>query len=430
MRKLLKTVLLAIITFGMIACAKKNQDIIPNERGEEDHIEAEAYTFNTAIKQFEGADGIKSQITGGKDIQSIYTYLLRTGRSDSLIHILDTRDQTDKRNLSYSLETRLFASFSMDQVSGLRLMIKRSDNSSDEGFIAIKSFTPALPFWDNIPASLLPDETQLVQIKAVAHSDNKIVKIELYDDYQGNFVKVDERAVDNEKEFVYEYAYTYRPNAANLKLLLFDAYGLSAEALISMPVLPFELFKDVQMRAQGNNTVTFDNNALILPDFRLIGPCSFADNEGVISFFTYNTSNGVTFYAPSNVGNVLANFKCNGTAYTPLTSPANWTATRFRVLLPSDAKQQAIYAAYNSNAITTLSDDFFEGISLPSTSTVRYSSTAAPAANIFNTSEAYLIWVRLPIPQGGDMNALIRIHEVTENGNTSSLRFDLLAPKN
>src|SRR5690606_76809 len=140
-------------------------------------------------------------------------------------------------------------------------------------------FTPPLPFWENVPESLVPDDANVIQVTATAKSENGITKIELYDDYQGAFVKVHEIDLNGETAYAFDYAYTYRPNAANLKLIMYDAYGLSSEASIAIPVLPYEIYTNVIMSAQGTNAVTFNNSAMLLPSFELIGPCNFANRS-------------------------------------------------------------------------------------------------------------------------------------------------------
>lgn len=189
----------------------------------------------------------------------------------------------------------------------------------------------------------------------------------------------------------------------------------------------YEIHRDIVMNTQGNSKTTYNNNMLILPKFKLIGPCILKDNEKKISLLAYYTSKGVSIYSPSNATNIIKNYRCNGVQYEALVAPAEWTATRFRVLLPSNKRQQAIYEAYNSGTITNLSGDLFKGISEPSSSAVRYSKTEEPAANVCNTTNAFLIWVQIPTEQG-NINALIHIKEVTENENLSSIKFDLIAP--
>ena len=428
MKTIVHIIAITVCIFGILACSEKSEDVIINDKGAKDFVEAQDYTFNTATKTFTPQNNIEAQITSQKDINFIYTYLIREGVSDSLVDITYTQDLDSKRSIQYVMEASLFEHIPMQDVSGLKLMIKRTDNSSDEAFINIQSFTPPLPFWENVPESLVPDDANVIQVTATAKSENGITKIELYDDYQGAFVKVHEIDLNGETAYAFDYAYTYRPNAANLKLIMYDAYGLSSEALIAIPVLPYEIYTNVIMSAQGTNAVTFNNNAILLPSFELTGPCNFANKEEAISFFTYATSSGVSLYAPTNTTNIIGNYRCNGSPYAPITSPSNWVATRFRVLLPSNSRQQEVYDAYNTNSIPDLSDDFFDGISTPSSSAPRYSSTAEASASIF-TQEAYLIWATIPNPQG-TINVLLRIREVIENGNESSIRFDLLVPKN
>jgi len=190
----------------------------------------------------------------------------------------------------------------------------------------------------------------------------------------------------------------------------------------------YEIHQDITMNTQGNSKTTFDNNALILPEFQLIGPCALNNNEKKIALLAYYTSKGVSIYSPNNATNIIKSYRCNGVPYEALVAPAEWTATRFRVLLPSNKRQRAIYEAFNSGDITQLSDDLFKGIPEPSSSAIRYSATETPASNVFNTIDTYLIWAKIPTERGS-MNVLIRMREVTENANLSALKFDLAVSK-
>lgn len=428
MKNLFNTLLVLVSMMAINSCTKLPGDTILNNVGAKDQIEAKEYTYNTATKGLSPDADINATVSSQKDVSMIYTYIVREGMSDSLLDILYTKDLENKRQISYTVNGTKFSKIRMENVTSLKLVIKRADNSSDEAFISLTSFTPPLPKWEHVPASLVPDDEDEVQVTATALSDNGITKIQLFDDYQGVFTKIYELDLNKETSYEFTYTYTYRPNTANLKLVMYDTYGLEADAIISIPVLPYEVYKDVVMNTQGTSTVTFNNSAIILPSFELIGPCSFADNEEKISFFAYNTSSGVNFYSPSNTSNVIRNYYCNGTKYEPITTPSGWTATRFRVLLPADPIQNAVYEAYNSNSLMSLSDDVFANIASPSSSTMKYSSTADPSANTFNTTTAYLAWVRIPDPEGA-INALIRFKEIIEDGNTSTIKFDLLVPK-
>src|SRR5690606_38635551 len=231
MKTIVHIIAITVCIFGILACSKKSEDVIINDKGAKDVVEGQDYTFNTATKTFTPQNNIEAQITSQKDINFIYTYLIREGVSDSLVDITYTQDLDSKRSIQYVMEASLFEHIPMQDVSRLKLMIKRTDNSSDEAFINIQSFTPPLPFWENVPESLVPDDANVIQVTATAKSENGITKIELYDDYQGAFVKVHEIDLNGETAYAFDYAYTYRPNAANLKLIMYDAYGLSSEAL-------------------------------------------------------------------------------------------------------------------------------------------------------------------------------------------------------
>lgn len=424
MKNLFNILLFLGCVWSMNACTKTPDDLIADDKGADDIIESSNYTFNTATKAFEPTADIEARVSSQKDINWIYAYLIREGSADSLLHVFYTRDLEDKRDIDLTIDGALFANIPMENVSGLKLMIKRSDNSADEAFITIQSFTPPLPQWENVPPSLRPDDDGIVQVTATALSENGITKIELYDDYQGTFVKIHEITLNKEQQYALDYDYTYRANTANLKLVMYDDYGLQSEAIIAIPVLPYEIYKDVTMSAQGTSAVTFYNSAVILPAYTFIGPCDFANNETNISFLFYNTSNGPTFYAPTNATSVIANYRCNGVQYVPTIPVTNWTATRFRVLNPENSIQGAIYDAYNTNNIPSLEDDFFTGVAVPSSSAPRYGT----ASDQFNEDSNYLVWARIPNPDK-TINVLLRIKSVNQNGNESTITFDLLVPK-
>ena len=213
-------------------------------------------------------------------------------------------------------------------------------------------------------------------------------------------------------------------------VLLFAAlnntYAQEASAQKAESPEGYITYKDVMMNAQssGSSTIFFENTGTTGSN------CDISASEAIMAFLFYGSSTAPTFYSPTNTTNVAKNYKCNGKSWV-IGNPSALRATRFRVLVPGTSRVNNIYSLYNANAIKSLDDAFFKGIAVPGGNTAKYSSSEAATTGIFNTSDAYLIYVHIPDANGGTghKNALICVKEVTYSAGKSTIKFDIMVQK-
>jgi len=393
-----------------------------------DIFSASEFTYNMATKQISPNAEINAELVSPAGIKLIYCYLVRNNTTDSLIYIGNPAAE-NKNNYKFSIPTASYAAAKMAQVSGVRVMVKHLDNTTFEGFIKVTAFTPPMPKLENVPVTLLPDATNTLTVTGKASSENGLKLIEIFDDYQGTFVLVNKvDLINNEKMYNLNYAYTYRKNAGNLKVMITDNFGLKAEAVINIPLKKFVLYKDITMMAHGTAAAPSTNSFFMGQTGTLLGTCSISGQEKNLDFVTYcTTTPAFTIYGPSNTTTIAKNYKCGAQIWEP--AAIDLKATKFRTLIPGSAEMDRIYAAYNANTITELDDQFFTGILLPGSSSVKYDLVAA--ANAFNLTTAYLVWIRVPEADGSFTNMLLRAKEVTIGSSTplSTIKFDILVSK-
>lgn len=394
-----------------------------------DTFNTKEFTYNTATKQLSPEAELNGELISPAGVKLVYCYLVRTDKTDSLIYI-GTPAENENGNYKFSIPSSSYATAKLTQVSGVKIMVKHLDNTSFEGFIKLTAFTPPLPKLENVPASLLPDGTDQVNITGKASSENGLKFIEIFDDYQGAFVLVNKIELSgNDKTYNLNYAYTYRKNAGNLKVVITDQFDLKAEAIINMPLKKYTLYKDLVMMANGTASAPSSSSFFFGETGTVTGTCNISGLEKNLDFVTYCSSTFVfTIYSPANTTTISKNFKCNTLIWEPTITDLK--ATKFRTLIPGTADADRIYAAYNSNGITDLEDAFFGSIIAPSSNTVKYDSLT-PAANAFNITSAYLVWIRVPEADGTFTNQLLRAKEVSigSTAAVSTIKFDILVAK-
>lgn len=418
--------LIAIIVAGFILLNSCKKDKTTADTP--DVLTAKEFTFNTATGQTGPDTILNGELNSTIGIRLIYFYLMRSDKTDSLIY-RDTPTDENRNLYHFSIPTKSFSAAKLTKVTGVRVMVKHIDNSSFEGLIKMTAFTPAMPVLTNIPASSLPDEMGKVLINGKANSENGLKLIEFYDDYKGIFEKVDQIALTkNEKTYELSYQYAYRKNASKIKIVITDNFGLKAEAMINIPIKSYVLYKDLTMMAHGTASAPSVNSFFNGKAGSLLGSCTINGQEQKIDFVTYCTTAMVfSLYSPASATTITKNYKCNTQVWEP--DPTSLKATKFRVLIPGSIEIDRVYAAYNANTITALDDKFFEGITAPGSSTAKFDATTAnQAANVFNVTTAYLIWIRVPEPDGTFTNQLLRATHVVI-GNpvaVSTIKFDIL----
>ncbi|HTN22211.1 MAG TPA: hypothetical protein VL125_17165 [Pelobium sp.] len=428
MKKITKILTLLVIAGLCIFTACKKDDV---KISSEDEVVAGDFTYNLATKKVTPNETVNAQITSPAGVKFIYCYLVRSNAPDSIIYTYYPTEDANNVNLEIPTESFLSAT---TNISGVKLSIKHLDNSSDEGFINVTAFTPPLPKLTDFPTELLPDDNDKIVITGKASSENGVKKIEIFDDSAGDFTLVN--TIDNlndAQEVDVNYTYTYRSGTANLKVLVTDNFDLKDSININVPVLPYTLYSDVTMGAQGTASVTVNNNFFIAATGQLLGSCELASNEDNMDFLFYATNSNASFYSPANTSGVAKNYRCNGVAWT-INNPSAQKATKFRVLVTGSSSTDLVYAKVEANEIADLTDDgLFAGITVPGSSTVKYSETETPSptASFFNASTAYLIWAKIPNADGTSTNCLIRVKEVNYASTTglSTVKCDIFVQK-
>lgn len=417
---------LGLIISSVIGQSCKKDKVVTSSP---DTFTTKAFTYNTATKQLSPETELNGELNSPAGIKLIYCYLVRDNTTDSLIYI-GIPAEDSRVNYKFSIPAATYAAAKLTQVTGIKVMVKHLDNTSFEGFIKLTSFTPPLPKLENVPLTLLPDVAGKINITGTASSENGLKTIEIFDDYQGTFVLVNKIDLpNNEKTYNLNYDYTYRKNAGNLKVVVTDRFDLKAEATANIPLKKFTLYQDLVMMANGTAAAPSPSSFFFGKTGTLTGTCNISGQEKDLDFVTYCSSAFVfTIYSPANTTTISKNFKCNALIWEP--AATDLKATKFRTLIPGTEDADRIYAAYNSNAITDLEDAFFGSIAAPSSSTVKYDA-AAPAANAFNLTNAYLVWIKVPEADGTFTNQLLRAKTVTigTTAAVSTIKFDILVSK-
>ncbi len=232
---MLKSLLLFCLGLMAIVGCKKNEF---SDIGE-GTVVAKEYIFNRATKTFDLGDEVKSSISAADGVKFVYCYLVRTNANDSLILVTDNRVDVPS-NYDLSIPLSAFPVNNMSKVKGVKVMVKQGNNSSLEGFITIKYFDPDLPQFSNFPASLNADlGGGTTAITGNIQSEYGIKQIDIYDDYQTENIYVLAHSitdVNNAKQYVLNYAYTYRKAAQHIKVVATDIYNQTKELIIDMPV--------------------------------------------------------------------------------------------------------------------------------------------------------------------------------------------------
>ena len=395
-------------------------------------ITAKEFSFNMAVKAITPDTEINGDITSGAGIKQVYGYLVRRDKTDSLVY-RSVQDAINQQQFHFSIPTASFAAANLEKVEGIKIMVKNMDNSTHEGFVKVTSFSPPLPQLKSFPASLLPDADGKIVVAGTASSENGLKDVAIYDDYQGTDALVEKISLDGKQtSYKVNYTYSYRKNAANLKVIVTDNFGLTATTVIKIPLRSYNLYQDIDMMANGTAASPSPSSFFMGETGTVIGSCSISGQERNMDFLGYCTSAFVyTFYSPTNTSSIAKNYKCGALSWEPNAGDLN--ATRFRVLVPGAAAVDAIYAAYNANAITDLDDAFFADVPVPGGSTAKFDANIAnQSTSTFNLTTAYLIWVRVPKADGVSFrNELIRVKAVNI-GSTAALatiKFDILVSK-
>jgi hypothetical protein len=284
------------------------------------------------------------------------------------------------------------------------------------------------PIFLNFAATITPNLTGTTAVTGNITSVTGLKTIDVYDDYQGTYVLITSINAGSSLNYAFSYAYTFRRRAANIRLVATDNDGLITEKIIPLNITyQSRIYRDVLMTAQttATNTIFFMDNGTTL------GNCSLNASEPTMSFLYYGTSTGPSFYSPTNTSSVASNFKCSGASWV-IANASNLRATRFRVLVQGASTGiDNIYTQYNAGNIDVLDDAFFtttNGTAIPAGSSARFDPTVTATTSIYNLTNAYLIWVRVPTDNTNTTykNGLIRVKTNTSTTGTSTVTFDII----
>ncbi len=425
-----KPIIVLLATFILLFSCKKDEATSGGSTVK-DVIATKDFVYNLATKGITPDVDINANIKSEVGIKLIYSYLVRSDRTDSLVNVAYATADNQK-DYTLNIPTAAFVKANMATATAIKTVIKRIDNSSNEGLIKLTSFQPPLPKLENFPVSKLPDATNQVSITGKVTSETGLNRIEILDDSQGAFSLVTTLAgLNGAKTYDVNYNYTYRANTANVKIIAYDNFNIKAEVTIRIPALPYTLYQNINMGAQGSLTVTVNNNHFFTNTGTTAGSCSLNANEETMDFLFYGISTGPAFYSPTNTATVAVNYRCNGVGWV-ITDISKMKATRFRVLVPGTPEVDAVYSKFNANTIVDLNETgFFNGIAVPVGSTARFDPVNLPSASLFNLTNAYLIWVRIPKPDGTFRNCIIRAREAVAASTLglSTVKFDIYVQK-
>lgn len=369
---------------------------------------------NTAIIGNITSDYGLAQVDIYDDYQTENTYVL----SNSITNLSGAKQYA----LNYAYKYRKASQH-------IKVVAKDIYGQSSELIIAMPvDVTLFKPKFVSFPASLTPNLSSPTAFTGTITSVTGLKRIDIYDDYQGAYSLVSSLSnLNSSLSYNLNYSYTYRKRAANLKVVAVDLEDVQSELVIPLNVnYGTVLYRDVMMNAQTTGT-----NTIFFTDGTTAGNCNLNASEATMAFLFYGTSTGPAFYSPTNTASVASNFKCNGTSWS-IANTGALRATRFRVLVPGTTGIDNVYAQYNANNIDVIDDAFFtaNGIAAPGSSSSRFDATAAATTAIFNTTSAYLIYVRIPDVSGtGYKNAILRAKEATSTTGTSTIKFDIYIQK-
>lgn len=235
MKRILKPLLFCFLAIAIIAGCKKNEfsDIGDGT------VETQEYTFNRATKTFDLGNELKSNISAAEGVKFVYCYLVRTNKTDSLIHVTDNKGAITP-TYELAIPITAFPVNQMSDVKGVKVLVKQGNNSSLEGFVTIKYFDPALPQFSAFPTSLTANlGGGTTAVAGNIQSEYGIKQVDIYDDYQteNTYVLVNSITnIANVKQYALSYAYTYRKAAQHIKVVATDIYNQTNELIIDMPV--------------------------------------------------------------------------------------------------------------------------------------------------------------------------------------------------
>lgn len=426
---------------GIMSCKKDEKQATATVS-----VQTREYTFNMGNKKLSPNNDISVNVKSDVGVESIYSYLIRGNKPDSLIGIFFPGEEDNIKDLTLSFSNNIFQRPDLSQVEGIKMMVKSLNNAAYEGFVKITAYFPHLPKLSGFPVNEKLNDHDQITIQGKAESENGITKIEIFDDSTGPFTLV--HSIDNLndiKSYNVNYTYTYRPEANNVQIVLYDKEDFSTSHLMKIATTPYILRTDLVMNAQGDATTNTVSNWVNDFTWTSFGSCDLhalsknstdpLKDYQRIAFLFYGTSSNATFYSPSNASSVAKNYICGSSEWgIPGTDIATLKATKFRALLRNqNAATAAVYANIESGNISTLDNTFFTGITVPGSSQAKYvESPADTQAADFNATTRNLIWIKVPKQNGGEINVILKIKEVnyvSTSNKFATIKFDMYVQK-
>lgn len=504
----------------LLGSCKKKDALLPAAE-----METKDYVYNVALKGFQPEAEIKGTLKANFDVKTVYYYLQRANRTDSLLQtdLVEAAKQT--HSYAFEIKEEAWRAVDFKGVKAVKVLFVNSNSISVEKFIKLEYFDPAAPVISELPETLTPSLTAPVTINGKVSSQTGISKIEISDNNSGSFEVIETITVSGEKQYTINYPYTYADGAGQLRIVVTDIYGLQAEKIIqfigipfkpvitfsstqlkaalpdgvpvvdgvlktysqiselkiyvvkangemllgnvgftetgsapneynysftypnfpfaddvtacrieakdgtgsvssnsvSVKILPYYLWKNVTMMAQGvfnGDPVITPTNSFFIGEQNkpVVGSCDVAASNAYdkkIDFMAYATSTPnqprFTFYNPKNSVNIRSNYRCDpAVGWAPV--EADIKDNKIRVLLTtSNGAGNGVYNKYNAGGIEDLSDAFFTGTTVPSGNTAYCDGITAPSSSIFDPATAYLIWMKT---DNATKNILIRVRDV------------------
>lgn len=206
-------------------------------------------------------------------------------------------------------------------------------------------------------------------------------------------------------------------------------------SVISDPNEPrYNVYKNIVLSARNGGTEI----CFIDADQGIVyGSCEVEENMTAIDFFLYDQSGYAQFYSPNNATNTTKNYKCNGVSITA-NNPTAWNEfykieCLFRVLNPDNSSQKAVIDAYEAGTIVKLDEDFFAGISEPSSKAPRIYQTDEDrdkaGTGHFSTKSYAWGWVKNKTTGKNGIIKILSTRANAETGKTYEVTFDMIWEK-
>lgn len=226
-------VLLTAMLF-LFSC-KKNDFLVAS--GE---LETQEYVYNVAINGFEPEPVIKGRIDANFEIRTVYYYLQRTNKPDSLLQT--DMVPIDQRGRTYDFEIKSEAWFGVDLygVRGIKVIFVQDNQIALEKQIGLSYYDPAAPVISDIPETIRPSLIEPTVISAKLSSETGIRKVEIFDNRDGGFDVLETINLEGIHEYNLSYPYIYNEGAGQMLIKVIDIYGLQTEKVIQFIGIPFK----------------------------------------------------------------------------------------------------------------------------------------------------------------------------------------------